>query len=192
MKNIYIVILPDLNTKNYLESLRSKLVTKYDLILPKHPLHITLRSTFKVKNYNFLIKDLEVYLKGKQSFYLTTKKISFFAGNTVVAEIRNKKIVKDLAKDIVKIAQKYKVNEEIKQKKPRSLKKSKYLEVYGDQFIFEYYKPHITLLYNKNKEKFNIDLTRKKILCDSVAVVEKIKTDKGFNHKIIKIIKFKL
>jgi 2'-5' RNA ligase len=116
MKNIYIVILPDLNTKKYLESLRSKLVTKYDLILPKHPLHITLRSTFKVKNYNFLIKDLEVYPKGKQPFYLTTKKISFFAGNTVVAEIRNKKMVKDLAKDIVKIAQKYKVNEEIKQK----------------------------------------------------------------------------
>ena len=80
----------------------------------------------------------------------------------------------------------------LNKKKPRSLKKSKYLEVYGDQFIFEYYKPHITLLYNKNKEKFNIDLTRKKIFCDSVAVVEKIKTDKGFNHKIIKIIKFKL
>jgi hypothetical protein len=46
-------------------------------------------------------------------------------------------------------------------------------------------------LYNKNKEKFNIDLTKQKILCDSVAVVEKIKIGKGFDHKIIKIIKFK-
>jgi 2'-5' RNA ligase len=184
MKEIYVVILPDKKTTQELNKIRNDLLKKHNLKITNHPLHLTLRSTFTVKDYDLFLKELTRYSKRISSFRVVSNNYEIFNKKTLVLKFEKSKTITSIEKDILKLCKKHMVFEKPFKKYEDSLSQS-YYNKYRYIYVLERYNPHITLFYNIKKD---IDISNINsnfsFVCDSFAIVEKIASDKGTQHII--------
>lgn len=187
MKRIYCGIVPPIKIHNKISRLRAELLRLTKLNQKYFPLHISLRTTFWIGRYEAFTRDLEEFAKQYEPFILKINGHKIFNNKVLVLNVDKTKILEKLEKEVVCLAQKYK-------KCPRcfsftrlSGQKLKYFKKYGDPFIFEYYKPHMTLLYDIKNQREKLEQVLKKsnlrfnFLVNKLTIIEK--TNK---HKIIK------
>ncbi len=191
MKEIYLVILPDKNTHKYLKSIKTRYNKKYDLKITNHPLHITLRSSFVVKDYDVFLKHLIRFSKKCSPFVLVSDKYEIFNKKTLVLLFKKEKYLLNIEKDIVKLCEKHMFFEKPFKKYEDKLSQI-YYNKYRDIYVLERYNPHMTIFYNLFDNNINLNKIKSdfSFVCNSFAVVEKIKSKDTTLHVIIDTINF--
>lgn len=191
MKEIYIVILPDKNTHKYLTNIKTKYNNKYNLKITNHPLHITLRSSFVVKDYDVFLKHLIRFSKKCSPFVLVSYKYEIFNKKTLVLLFKKEKYLLNIERDIVKFCEKYMVFEKSFKKYDDKLSQI-YYNKYRDIYVLERYNPHMTIFYDLFDNNINLNKIKSdfSFFCNSFAVVEKIKFKDKTLHVIIDTINF--
>jgi 2'-5' RNA ligase len=201
MKEIYIVITLNKKLNKKFEQYRKEIYKMFNIKYRDRPLHITLRSSFFLKNndYNKLIKDLKK-IKIDSKINLEIKDFDFFRNRILVFKFNKNKNLEELERKVINTAQKYIIKNIKPKKRSKYLdeKQNFYLLEYEDPYIFEYYVPHMSLLYNCNKKIKNIKEYIKdkdykiSFKTNNISIIEKTenKNEKNkIDHKIIKNIK---
>ncbi|HLD04279.1 MAG TPA: 2'-5' RNA ligase family protein [Candidatus Nanoarchaeia archaeon] len=196
IRRVYCSIVLPFQTRKRVEKLQRRLLKITKTKQTHNPPHISIRTSFYTDQLEEYIKALKSFAKNCRPFSLKTTGHAVFAKRCLVLKVNKPDSLKQLEKELILLSEPYcSKRPRISGEKLRYFKKygnPLYLKKYGDPFIFEFYNPHITLIYDlgdKQKEVTSL-LNREKPVfsfkVDHITVVEK--TNK---YRIIKHIAFR-
>ncbi|HOD89613.1 MAG TPA: 2'-5' RNA ligase family protein [archaeon] len=194
-KEIYICVVPDLETNKILKELQEEIKKETQLKQNDFPLHISLKSPFFIENpkdLDQLIKDLQESLKEYKPFESKLNNFDIFSNRVLVLKTEKNKDLEKLERKVVKIVKKYDLrkNKYLQNLNKLNEKQKKYLEKYGDYKIFEYFVPHLTLIFNIQNKKQKIMGILQNTEINMKIIVNKIIIVDRKTKQFIKEIKF--
>lgn len=180
LSKIFIALDVPKNTYSKLDYVRKKLASKIN-VDSSIPLHITLRSSFYTEKnkVDFMITELKNYISNFPDFDVTTKKFEFFEENYLVAKVYKSSAIYNLHEDVINITKSFQDKINHQGYENLDAKQEDYQNEYGSPYVFEYYQPHITLLYSIKENVELLDFAMKheqqkfKFKAESISIVEK-------------------
>lgn len=158
IRRVYCSIVLPFKTRKKVKRLCGQLLRMSRTKQVHNPLHVSIRTSFYTNRLEEYRKGLKAFAKNHKPFSLKTTGHVVFSKRCLVLKVNKPKPLCKLEKDLIQFSQGYvsgSINKN-REKPPVSGKKERYLKKYGDPFIFEFYNPHITLVYNISKGQKDI------------------------------------
>ncbi len=179
----FIALLPDEDSLAELRMLQNKLLALDRAVYKTSlPIHITLKETFATPDIRALEKELSVIAKNYSPFLVKVEGFEIFNQRCVVLKTSNPNPLQSLHGNSIDLANRYRVDELRGGllKACMSDKQKEYLLKYNNIFVKEFFTPHITLVYLRQKKKEykvrdflnenNLDIAMK---CLGITIVDK-------------------
>jgi 2'-5' RNA ligase len=152
----FIAIMPDEDSLVEFKALQKELLSLDKSIYKTSlPIHITLKETFATPHIEKLEDDLANLAKNYSPFSIKVKGFKIFNQRCVVLETTNPLSLQELHEESIELANKYRIDETRGGllKSCKTEKQKEYLLKYNNIFVKEFYTPHLTLVYLRQKKK---------------------------------------